>query len=303
MVNDFFQLVYMFIQQNIVFSFVLVVILSLMLGSFYNVVIYRWPLQEKKQQLTDISEYLDELGIDKSPSFNAALAAPKIDISFPSSHCPQCGSTLKWWHNIPVLSYVLLKGKCSYCKSAIPLQYPAVELLTAIIIPLAFYFSGYNIFVLIFVALTWLILLIDYKTYTIPDGLSYSVLWITLLFSAFGLAPLTPFDTIIGAFSGFAVLWTIAKLGKWYKGVDVMGGGDIKLMAALTAASGAASIPFILLGASILGILTWLLFKFVYKDSQTLADNRVPFGPSLIVSAWLYILFHRFILNFLLYSG
>lgn len=298
MISSFFTQIFEFLAFNHLFSAVALFIFGLLFGSFFNVVLYRWPLKEKNNNILMINDYLDEIKIEKSEQLRVEaekINNTSLNLSFPASHCPKCATPLRWYHNIPLFSYIFLKGKCAFCKTPISAQYPVVELSTALVFVGAFLlnpFTGTNfVFSYVFFILTWLILLIDYKSYTIPDNLNYSLLWLGLLASAVAVSPQTPVNAIIGAAVGYITLWVISRIGKLWKGVDAMGEGDLKLLAGIGAFLGASSIFFIILSSTFIGIFTWIIFKFVHKDEQTEANNALPYGPALVLASWLYVFY------------
>ncbi len=271
---------------------------GLMFGSFFNVVLYRWPLSERNSNILMISEYLEEQKIEKSAALieeSEKVKNQSMNISFPASHCPTCKNGLKWWHNIPVVSFLILKGKCYFCKAPISSQYPVVELLTGLVFLGAFLLNPFKgasfVYAYVFFILTWLILLIDYKTYTIPDTLNYTVLWMGLLAAALSLSPQSPVKAILGAIAGYAALFVISRIGRYWKGQDAMGEGDLKLIAGIGALLGPESIFFVVLLSTFFGIFTWVVFKYIHKDKQTEENNALPYGPGLILASWCYALY------------
>lgn len=306
MVLEFFNSFFVFVQKNFLFVSICASFVFLFFGSFLNVFLYRGNLKEKNNNFLMIDDYLKEHEIKTSQQFDDEISKiknEKFNLSFPSSHCPQCKNKLKWWHNIPLLSYILLKGKCFFCKEGISKQYPIVEALTAIVLTSGWYFlfKQFNspVFFIYMLALiiSWMIILFDYKYFIIPDYLNYSLLWTGLLASATSLNIINASSSIIGAVVGFMILFIIAKIGKLVKGQDAMGDGDLKLLAGLGALTGAMSTFFIVGISSFVGIFTYIIFKYIHKNKNTEEENMVPYGPSLIIAFWIFLFFKSNIIN------
>ena len=251
-------------------------VLGLIVGSFLNVVIYRLPLQ---MQATWRHDALDFLGQQPEP-----LSA-KFSIVHPPSRCPHCETLLRYWHNIPLLSYLLLRGKCNTCHEPISLQYPSVELicgLVSVFIVYQFGLSEQTVFALLF---SWLLIAltgIDINHQLLPDSLTLPLLWAGLLVNSQGV--FTDLSSAVyGAAAGYLSLWSIYWAFKLMTGKDGMGHGDFKLLAALGAWLGWQQLPLIILLSSLVGAmvgtLTLLLQK---KDRQT----PIAFGPYLAIAGW-----------------
>ncbi len=239
------------------FSFVI----GVCFGSFANVVIYRWP---------------------KEQSFVK-----------PRSRCPTCEAPIKPYQNIPVISWIFLRGKCAECKAAISIVYPLVELLTGLIFAAVFYKSGLSLTTLnmmIFTALAVPCFFIDLKHMYLPDVMTLPGIALALLISLINSNP-NYTESFVGALLGGGLLWLLAYSYKKWRGVDGMGGGDIKLLAWLGALLGFKSISFILFSSSVAGTVVGAYFLiFKGKNSKTFV---IPFGPFLIFSGYVY-----FFLNF-----
>jgi leader peptidase (prepilin peptidase)/N-methyltransferase len=246
------------------------VVLGLCIGSFLNVVIHRMPLILERQWRTESAELL---GVSIEP-------AESLTLSRPRSRCPACGHAIAWYENIPVVSYLWLKGRCSECKTRISPRYPLVELLTGVLFglvgwrfgaaPVALLWCG---FAAVLVALSG----IDWDTTFLPDNLTLPLLWAGLVSSAVGWTiPLS--DAVWGAVIGYLSLWSVYWLFKIVTGKEGMGFGDFKLLAALGAWLGLKMILPIVLTASIIGAVVGI----VMKVGGSLRSGRyVPFGPFL----------------------
>ncbi len=242
-----------------IFILIIAALFGLIIGSFLNVVILRLP---------------DE---------NASIV-------FPASHCPKCGHNLSWYENIPVLSYVILAGKCKSCKTAISFQYPLVELLTSLLAVACVYrfglsmtAAGYFIFCAALVVIIW----IDIHHQIIPDVISLPGIILGFLFSFINTA-VTWKSSLIGLLVGGGVLYVIALFYFLIRKQDGMGGGDIKLLAMLGAFLGWQSLPFIILVSSFTGTIGGLVAMIEQRKG---GQTRIPFGPFLAGAALIYLFF------------
>jgi leader peptidase (prepilin peptidase)/N-methyltransferase len=252
-------------------------VLGLLVGSFLNVVILRLPRRlewQWKQEARELLELPD--------SYEPAPAGIVVE----SSHCPHCGHTLAIWENIPVLSYLVLRGKCRACHAPISPQYPLVELLTGLLFAACIWRFGAGVeggLALVFSAFLVALAGIDLRTTWLPDPLTLTLLWIGLL-ASLGTVYVSPVQALLGAAAGYLSLWSVYWLFKLVTGKEGMGHGDFKLLAALGAWCGLASILPILLISSLVGAVigsAWLLAKG--KDRST----QIPFGPYLAIAGWL----------------
>jgi leader peptidase (prepilin peptidase)/N-methyltransferase len=246
-------------------------ILGLLVGSFLNVVIYRLPKMMERQWADEVAEFKGETQTDKAV-FNLML---------PRSKCPKCSHQIKWHENIPVLSYIFLRGKCSACQTPISLRYPTVEMVTG-----ALFFYCIWLWGLTATGLAWCgfsatllsLSLIDWDTTLLPDDMTLPLLWAGLLLAATKVTN-TPLESAIwGAAAGYFSLWLIYWVFKLVTGKEGMGYGDFKLFAALGAWFGwQALIPIILI-ASVIGAIIGIALKLSSKLSE---GGYIPFGPFL----------------------
>lgn len=250
---------------------------GLLIGSFLNVVILRLPRRLEWEWKRDSREML---GLTEP--YEPAPAGIVVE----SSHCPQCGHKLAPWENIPLLSFVALRGRCRGCKAPISWQYPAVELLTGLLFAACLWRFGPGwqtwlglVFSAVLVALSG----IDLRTQLLPDQLTQPLLWLGLLASLFGIY-VDPVSAILGAVAGYLSLWSVYWLFKLATGKEGMGRGDFKLLAALGAWCGIKAVLPILLISSLVGAIigsAWLLLKG--RDRAT----HIPFGPYLAIAGWI----------------
>ena len=278
------------LQNNYFISLVAIVILGLSIGSFLNVVIYRLPIMLQRDWERDCSEHLKQTLPTKHNPFN--LIAPR-------SHCPKCGTQISWWQNIPVISYILLRGKCCYCKNTINWRYPIVELLSCLSGIIIFLYFGISIQTLSLLILTWMLIaatFIDIDHLILPDNITLPLIWTGLLLNIINIFT-TPENAIIGAICGYVSLWLIAYVFKLIRKIDGMGHGDFKLLAVFGAWLGWQMLPLILFMASLIGCIVGLFLVFIKKESFT---KPIPFGPYLIVAGWLAFFWGQNILNWYL---
>jgi len=272
-------------------------LLGLIVGSFLNVVVHRLPLMLQRQwwgdvaaQLSDTDSYKQVFGqaapnglVLAAGSLEKTLAdAPPLGIARPASRCPSCGHQIRFYENIPLVSWLLLRGKCSACKAPIGLRYPLVELATAALFALVAWRFGAQPGTLLWcgaVAVLLALALIDWDTTVLPDALTLPLLWAGLALAALGWLPgLTLMQSFTGAAVGYLALWSVYWLFKLTTGKEGMGYGDFKLLAALGAWLGWQAILPIVLMASVIGAVIGLLMK----ASGSLREGRfVPFGPFL----------------------
>ncbi len=254
---------------------------GLCIGSFLNVVIHRLPLILEHGWR---SEAADLLGVSVEPAKEG-----RIGLATPRSRCPSCGHTIAWHENIPLLSYLWLRGRCSACKARISPRYPIVELLTALLFAAIAYRYGARPVSLLwcaFAAVLVALAAIDWDTTLLPDGLSLPLLWGGLIASALGWTIPLP-SALWGVVAGYLSLWSVYWLFKLTTGKEGMGYGDFKLLAALGAWLGWPMILPIVLGASLIGTVVGVAMKL----SASLREGRyVPFGPFLAGSGLVVML-------------
>lgn len=261
--------------------FSLVFLFSLMIGSFLNVVIHRLPIMLEREWQAEYRSYF-------SPDEEQATE-PRYNLMVPRSACPHCGHAITALENIPLLSWLWLKGRCSECQAPISARYPLVELLTALLsVAVAMVISpGWG--TLAALLLTWVLValaFIDLDKMLLPDQLTLPLLWGGLLFNLIGgFAPLA--DAVIGAMAGYLVLWCLYWAFKLLTGKEGMGYGDFKLLAALGAWLGWQALPIILLLSSLVGAIIGISLIALRKHHQ---GNPIPFGPYLAIAGWIALL-------------
>lgn len=244
--------------------------LGLMVGSFLNVVIHRLPKMMEIEWQAQCAELRGEVAPD----------APRYSLWLPRSACPKCGHRITALENIPVLSWLGLRGRCSACQTAISGRYPMVELLTAVLSAAAAWKWGVSVQTLGALLLIWTLValaFIDLDTTLLPDSLTLPLLWLGLLFNLGGVfASLS--DAVVGAMAGYGVLWAVFWLFKLATGKDGMGYGDFKLLAVMGAWLGWQMLPVTLLLSSVVGAAVGVaMIVFIKHDRRV----PIPFGPYL----------------------
>jgi len=257
-----------------------VVVLGLLVGSFLNVVVYRLPKMLMRDWRAQAREVLEMPTKDVEETFNLVL---------PNSSCPNCGHEIKPWENIPLLSWLFLRGKCSGCKQAISVRYPLVELACGVLSGVIAWQFGVSWETLAMLVLTWGLLamsLIDADQQILPDALVLPLLWLGLILNSFGLFTSLP-DALWGAVIGYMSLWSIFWLFKLVTGKEGMGYGDFKLLALLGAWGGWQVLPLTILLSSVVGAVLGVIILRLQRNSYS---NPIPFGPYLAVAGWIALI-------------
>ena len=260
-----------------------ILLLGLCVGSFLNVVIYRLPAMLERDWRIQCHEYL-ELG-----DANIDDKLQHLSLSKPDSTCPHCGHKIRAWENIPVLSYLILKGKCSSCSATISFRYPSIELLTGVLSVIVALQFGVSLATFSALLLTWTLIaltLIDYDKQLLPDDLTLPLLWLGLFFSFFDVFTDTQ-SSLIGAMLGYMILWSVFQIFKIVTGKEGMGFGDFKLLAALGAWLGWELLPQIILLSSLVGAITGI---FMLITGLTKRQQPIPFGPYLAAAGWIALI-------------
>lgn len=267
-------------------------VLGLLVGSFLNVVIYRVPESLNRGWRVQAKQMLD-IPLD-------AGEGERFNILTPPSHCPSCKAAVRPWQNIPILSFLILKGQCKTCHHPISWRYPLVELLTGLVFAIcAWKFGGtWTAWAaMLFSAYLIAMVFIDADTQLLPDQLTLPLMWAgitfhllaTMLQADWGLTSLV--DSVLGAIVGYMSLWSIFQLFKLVTGKEGMGYGDFKLLAALGAWLGFSVLPVIIIMSAVVGLVFALLMR--------IAKNQpMPFGPYLAISGWLVLIFNQPISQF-----
>ena len=271
---------------------------GLLIGSFLNVVILRLPVRLEHDWRFQCQALLgiEEVGTgDDAPK-------PPMDLMWSRSQCPKCGHLIKAHENIPLLSYLFLRGRCASCKAPISIRYPITEAATAILFLLIALHFGPGIQSLAAIGLTALLIAltgIDIDHQLLPDDLTFLVLWTGLFASLFNVFT-DPVSSIIGALAGYLSLWLVYHLFRLLTGKEGMGYGDFKLLAALGAWMGWQMLPLIILLSSILGAVIGVLMIIMKRHESS---QPMPFGPFIAFAGWIALLWGDGIVDFYLRSS
>ncbi|SDU19929.1 prepilin peptidase [Halopseudomonas salegens] len=256
-------------------------LLGLIVGSFLNVVIHRLPRMLEREWLHQCREMLEpEKEQPAESTYNLVL---------PHSHCPHCQAEIKAWQNLPVISYLLLRGRCANCKAPISLRYPLVELLTAVMSMLVAWQFGFGWPMAAFLLLTWALIsvsMIDADTQLLPDIIVLPMLWLGLLLNSTGMY--TDMQSALwGAAAGYLTLWCVFWVFKLITGKEGMGYGDFKLLAMLGAWGGWQILPLTILLSSLVGAILGVI---ILKSRGQSNATPLPFGPYLAIAGWIALI-------------
>lgn len=257
----------------------LAMIFGLVIGSFLNVVILRLPVMLDREWRIQAEDILDLPHHEEGATFN---------LVFPNSHCPKCKTVIKPWQNIPVFSYLMLRGRCANCGIGIPLRYPAVEIATGLATVVVIYFLGLTPEGLFGCLLSWALIalaVIDFDTKLLPDDITLPFMWLGLTINFFDVY--VGFEhAFVGACAGYLSLWIVFQGYKLVTGKDGMGYGDFKLLALLGAWLGWQPLLLIIILSSFAGVIGAGLLILLGRDRS----NPIPFGPYLAIAGWVTLL-------------
>ncbi len=250
-----------------------VIIFSLLVGSFLNVVVHRLPIMMEREWQAQLLEEASQ----RQETYNLAT---------PRSTCPHCGHQITALENIPIISYLFLRGKCSDCGAKISLRYPIVEFITALLSALVAWKFGFAWQTLAALVFTWCLIcltLIDFDTQLLPDSITLPLMWLGIFVSLFSLfVGLKP--AVIGAMAGYLSLWSVYHLFKLITGKEGMGFGDFKLLAALGAWLGWQALPTVIFFSALVGAVVGIGLIILRSRDRNIP---IPFGPFLAIAGWL----------------
>ena len=255
-------------------------VVSLLVGSFLNVVIWRLPLAMQREWRTECRILLEKPEVDE----------PEITLSKPASHCPACKHPIRFRDNIPVLSWLLLRGRCRDCGVRISARYPAVELLTAVASMIVAWQLGPTAYALAVIGLTWMLIAasgIDFDHQLLPDSMTLPGLWAGLLLAVLTISTVTATEAIIGAAAGYLSLWLVYHAFRILTGKHGMGHGDFKLLGLFGAWLGWQALPLIVLLSSAVGAAVGIVLILTGKLER---GKPMPFGPYIAAAGWIAIL-------------
>lgn len=273
------------------------VALGLLVGSFLNVVIYRLPVMMENALRAECAELAAHDAVKAGGVVPEQAARPAFNLVVPRSACPKCRAPITAVQNIPVVSWLALRGKCANCKAPISARYPTIELLTGVASGLVAWHFGFGLTAISAIFFTWMLIaltFIDLDTFLLPDQITLPLVWAGLLLSLWqpiwapGAAPVTPVDSIIGAAAGYLSLWSVFWLFWLIRRKEGMGYGDFKLFAAFGAWFGWKILLPIILFASLVGTVIgiWVMYR-----QRKGFETQIPFGPYLAAGGWLALFF------------
>lgn len=285
-------------QNTAAFTFVVFVI-GLLVGSFLNVVIHRLPIIMQREFTVAAKEHMEidlteeEMGWEKE----------RFNLVVPRSRCPKCGHQITAMENIPVISYLFLKGKCSECNAKISVRYPVIEFITAVLSVLVAVHFGVTWMTLAGLFLTWSLIaltVIDFDTQLLPDVITQPLIWVGILLSLCGAFQVDITSSIYGAVFGYLSLWSVYHGFKILTGKEGMGYGDFKLLAALGAWMGWEMLPVIILFSSLVGAVVGITMVIALGRDKNIP---IPFGPYLAAAGFVAFLWGDKILAYYLGTG
>ncbi len=268
---------------------VLAAVLGLLIGSFLNVVIYRLPIMMEREWRAACAETLSPHSTMTGAQAEAALAEPPFNLITPRSQCPKCKHAITALENIPILSYMQLKGRCAECGTPISMRYPLIEALTATLSAIVAWHFGFGWAAGAALLLTWALIalsFIDFDHQLLPDSITLPFLWVGLTLSLFTIY-VDSFNSIIGALMGYLSLWTVYVLFKLLTGKEGMGHGDFKLLAMLGAWLGWKSLLTVVLLSSLVGAIVGIALVLLRGRDKNIP---IPFGPYLAAAGWITLL-------------
>jgi len=280
MITEFFDPLFVLLQQSPTLFITTLLVLGLLVGSFLNVVIYRLPVMMQREWELEAAEILEQ----------EPKVQPPFSLTTPASHCPKCKAPVKPWQNIPIVSWLLLGGKCALCKTPISKRYPTIELVSGLMTAAVAWIFGWSDITLVLIPFMWVTLaltMIDFDTQLLPDTLVMPLLWLGILINISGtIVPLR--EAVVGAMAGYLSLWSVYWAFKLITGKEGMGYGDFKLLAAFGAWFGWQPLPLIILLSAAVGAVVGIALMVILGRDKNIP---IPFGPYLCGAAWVYVFF------------
>jgi leader peptidase (prepilin peptidase)/N-methyltransferase len=272
-----------FLQQHPLFFYFIAVITGLVVGSFLNVVILRLPRMMEREFRRECHQLLE---IEEPP----AEEEQNFNLNTPASHCPSCGHGITALENIPLLSYLFLRGKCSACGARISLRYPVIEAFSGAVTLLVAMHFGVSPQALLAALLSWALIAlgtIDLETQLLPDDITLPFLWLGILANMYGVFT-GVYSSLFGVMAGYLSLWAVYKAFKLLTGKEGMGYGDFKLLAMLGAWLGWQMLPLIVILSSAVGAVVGIGLILFRGHARA---EPIPFGPYLAAAGWLALLY------------
>jgi leader peptidase (prepilin peptidase) / N-methyltransferase len=273
-------------RANLWFYLGTLTVLGMLVGSFLNVVIYRLPKIMEADWKQQCMEFLHPEEAEKAAAAAAKNPPPKYNLVVPRSACPACGHKITALENIPVVSYLVLGGKCSACKTPISIRYPIIEALTGLLTGFIAWKFGVSVAAAAAIGFTWALLaltFIDADTTLLPDDITLPLLWAGLLVNVFGIFTSLA-SAVIGAAAGYLTLWSVFWLFKLLTGKEGMGYGDFKLLAAIGAWLGWQMLPQVILLSAMVGAIVGIIGIVLQGRDK---GAKIPFGPYLAAAGFI----------------
>lgn len=273
--------VLLFISNHYTAALIIVFIVGSIIGSFLNVVIYRYPIMLQQAWKAECQQYLSNKTPNIQKSFN---------LCFPQSHCPHCQKHIPFWLNIPIVSFIVLRGKCFYCHVKIPLRYFLVEIISGIATIIVFQHFSISLQLpelLVFTYGLIMLSVIDFEHQFLPDTITFLLLWLGLLVSTQHIFT-SPTDAIFAIMIGYLFLWIIAKAYLLVRKKEGIGMGDCKLLGMIGAWVGTQSLLNVLLIAALLAVLISIILLCAKKID---VNTKIPFGPFLAFAGWITLFY------------
>lgn len=270
------------LKENATFFLIVVGLFSLLVGSFLNAAIYRIPIMLQREWREECEDFI---GGEDSENSNRETTN-KFNLFVPRSQCPNCGHMITALENVPVISYLFLKGKCSSCKTHISIQYPLIEVLTALLSVFIASKIGFGWQILAALVFFWTLItlaLIDAKTMLLPDNLTLPLMWLGIVVNYNHLF-IDLQSSVLGAMIGYMSLWSIFQVFRLVTGKEGMGFGDFKILAAIGAWGGWQILPFTIFIASLLGAIIGILMILIQRQKES---QPIPFGPWLALAGFI----------------
>lgn len=270
-----------------------IVTLGLIIGSFLNVVIWRYPRRLMHEWKGECRALLEQEPIGEQDEKPPGLV-------WPASHCPKCQTPINAIDNIPVISYLALRGRCRKCGKPIGWRYPVIELVTALLGLIIILQFGLTAYAALLIFVTWALIAlagIDFDHQILPDQITLPLLWLALIASVLEWSQVTPAEAVTGAAAGYLVLWLVFHAFRILTGKHGMGHGDFKLLAVFGALLGWQLLPAVILIASVSGAVIGIIWLTTRGKGR---ETPIPFGPFLAVGGWLSLLWGNYLLSYYL---
>jgi leader peptidase (prepilin peptidase)/N-methyltransferase len=267
------------LHDSLPFFIFLAGMLGLLVGSFLNVVIHRLPIMMEREWRNQCAELNEQANEKATPKKNAKPEAP-YNLHSPRSACPQCGHQISALENIPLISYIILRGKCKKCSHKISIRYPIVEAVSGVLSACAAWHFGFGLAAAAAILFIWALIaltFIDFDTQLLPDDITMPLLWLGIIFNLYDTFT-TLSNAVAGAIAGYLVLWTVYWLFKLVTGKEGMGYGDFKLLAAIGAWLGWPMLPLVIMLSSVVGAVVGITLIIATSHGRNIP---IPFGPYL----------------------